>query len=187
MKTINLKWNALTDKDEPHINVQARLVELPNIKTEFTFAIFNTPENLQERPTDKYTIINVETGLKVSADINTYDIADRSTKTKTIANTVDYIKANKGLNRIIKGMVKKNGLFNDINEDTPKFIDSKEAFTNAINTDKLSGDIGSENYAGHYMYMHSYKGTDHFKHSMTKNYMEVSNNHQKFICLNPSL
>ena len=52
--------------------------------------------------------------------------------------------------------------------------DPQQAFNEAIETQRLSGDPTKPNYAGNYMYMYSEPGVDHFKHRDTRRYLAVN-------------
>ena len=53
------------------------------------------------------------------------------------------------------------------------FRDPQEAFADAIKSGRLSADPKAENYAGHYMYMHTETTVrgDLFKHTLTRRYL----------------
>ena len=48
-----------------------------------------------------------------------------------------------------------------------------DAYNDAIAAGYLSDNPSAENYAGHYMYMHSDSARDHFKHRNTRQYLIV--------------
>jgi len=51
------------------------------------------------------------------------------------------------------------------------FRDPEEAFEEAIKTQRLSRDPGSDNFSGNYMYMYTDEsGKDFFKNIITRNY-----------------
>ena len=58
--------------------------------------------------------------------------------------------------------------------------DSRDAFANAIKSNKLSDNELSHNYAGKYMYMYSSEDSkiDYFKHCDTIEYLKVSVNQE---------
>lgn len=59
---------------------------------------------------------------------------------------------------------------------SPLFRNPDEAFNNAVESGKLSKDARRSNFAGNYMYMHTdINGYDHFKHVMTRRYLDVKN------------
>lgn len=58
----------------------------------------------------------------------------------------------------------------------PYFRNPHDAFAAAIDCGALSRNESADNYAGHFMYMHSDEpaGTDSFKHRHTRRYLHVS-------------
>ena len=54
--------------------------------------------------------------------------------------------------------------------ETPTFKNAQEAFRQAIKDQRLSDDPNSPTFAGKYMYMGTWAGTDHFKHYDTRSY-----------------
>lgn len=52
------------------------------------------------------------------------------------------------------------------------FRDTQEAFREAIESGRLSRDREKENFVGFYMYMGTWEGMDHFKHSLTRKYLK---------------
>ena len=54
---------------------------------------------------------------------------------------------------------------------TQTFKDSDVAFDDAIRAERLSADSASVRFAGHYMYIGTYGGSDQFKHINTRAYL----------------
>ena len=52
----------------------------------------------------------------------------------------------------------------------PDFIDSKQAFDEAIKKGILSASESDPNFAGNFMYMHSAEGSHYFKNINTRKY-----------------
>jgi hypothetical protein len=55
----------------------------------------------------------------------------------------------------------------------PSFKDPHDAFERAIQAGALSREPDAERYAGNYMYMGTWGGTDYFKHILTRRYLYV--------------
>ena len=56
---------------------------------------------------------------------------------------------------------------------SPEYNDPAKAFDQAISDHRLSNNPQSRRYAGHYMYMGYWDGTDHFKHIDTREYLST--------------
>ena len=58
--------------------------------------------------------------------------------------------------------------------DEMDYRNSGDAFDDAIKAGALNTNQSHPHYAGNYMYMHSCRGTDYFKNTMTREY-DVTN------------
>lgn len=117
MPIFNFKWKARIDNNDAEVimKVDARLIFIP-VVSKYNFAIFHTPDSMKGHTTDKYTIMNVETGITLSHTVYPAYKVDRSTKAKTLLATMEYIKSNdaRKLNKAIRESIKSAGLVNDI-------------------------------------------------------------------------
>lgn len=55
--------------------------------------------------------------------------------------------------------------------EQPTFKEPEQAFSEAIESGRLSASCNSENYAGDYMYMGTWSHGDSFKHINTRKYL----------------
>lgn len=52
------------------------------------------------------------------------------------------------------------------------FKNPNQAFNEAVQSGRLSRDPKAPNFIGHYMYMGTWDHHDHFKHSLTRQYLK---------------